>query len=126
MVGNSGLMLQSRVGADIDQYDAVIRMNNAPVGERYRPYVGTKYVTCVYQAWAAPRQGSSAGLGSHPPAWAPVGGPLVWAARSPPSLGPWSRPSDRSFATLDKAAMADTWEHPVSDRYACMREQNDV
>lgn len=41
IVGNSGDLLQMHVGEEIDQYDAVVRNNGAPV-ENYTQYVGKK------------------------------------------------------------------------------------
>lgn len=41
IVGNSGKLLQSECGADIDDYDVVIRCNHAPT-KGYENYVGSK------------------------------------------------------------------------------------
>ena len=42
IVGNGGSLLTTRHGKDIDAHDAVLRMNNAPVGNKYLDYVGSK------------------------------------------------------------------------------------
>ncbi|CAL6283357.1 unnamed protein product [Bathycoccus prasinos] len=42
VVGNGGALLTSRHGKDIDAHDAVLRMNNAPVGGRFTDHVGSK------------------------------------------------------------------------------------
>ncbi|XAR67856.1 Beta-galactoside alpha-2,3-sialyltransferase [Bertholletia excelsa] len=41
VVGNSGDLLKTRFGKEIDGYDAVIRENGAPI-QNYKEYVGTK------------------------------------------------------------------------------------
>jgi hypothetical protein len=42
VVGNSGSLLLANHGAEIDGHDAVLRMNNAPVGGRFLAQVGQK------------------------------------------------------------------------------------
>ncbi|KAL3526250.1 hypothetical protein ACH5RR_010906 [Cinchona calisaya] len=42
VVGNSGDLLKTQFGEEIDSHDAVIRDNEAPVNERYAKYVGLK------------------------------------------------------------------------------------
>ncbi|XP_022725800.1 LOW QUALITY PROTEIN: sialyltransferase-like protein 1 [Durio zibethinus] len=42
VVGNSGDLLKTEFGKEIDSHDAVIRDNEAPVNERYAKYVGLK------------------------------------------------------------------------------------
>ena len=42
VVGNGGALLTTRHGKDIDAHDAVLRMNNAPVGGRFTDFVGSK------------------------------------------------------------------------------------
>lgn len=42
VVGNSGDLLKTEFGAEIDSHDAVIRDNEAPVNEKYARYVGLK------------------------------------------------------------------------------------
>ncbi|KAK6242868.1 hypothetical protein SCA6_008257 [Theobroma cacao] len=42
VVGNSGDLLKTRFGKEIDSHDAVIRDNEAPVNEKYAKYVGLK------------------------------------------------------------------------------------
>lgn len=42
VVGNSGDLLKTQFGEEIDSHDAVIRDNEAPVNEKYAKYVGLK------------------------------------------------------------------------------------
>ncbi|KAG5231897.1 sialyltransferase protein [Salix suchowensis] len=42
VVGNSGDLLKTEFGAEIDRHDAVIRDNEAPVNEKYAKHVGLK------------------------------------------------------------------------------------
>ncbi|XP_027102118.1 sialyltransferase-like protein 1 isoform X1 [Coffea eugenioides] len=42
VVGNSGDLLKTEFGEEIDSHDAVIRDNEAPVNEKYAKYVGLK------------------------------------------------------------------------------------
>nr|GMC46210.1 sialyltransferase-like protein 1 [Ipomoea batatas] len=42
VVGNSGDLLKTEFGPEIDSHDAVIRDNEAPVNEKYAKYVGLK------------------------------------------------------------------------------------
>ncbi|KAL2240687.1 UNVERIFIED_CONTAM: Sialyltransferase-like protein 1 [Sesamum indicum] len=42
VVGNSGDLLKTEFGKEIDSHDAVIRDNEAPVNEKYAKYVGLK------------------------------------------------------------------------------------
>ncbi|CAA2978224.1 sialyltransferase 1 [Olea europaea subsp. europaea] len=42
VVGNSGDLLKTEFGKEIDSHDAVIRDNEAPVNEKYSKYVGLK------------------------------------------------------------------------------------
>lgn len=42
VVGNSGDLLKTEFGEEIDRHDAVIRDNEAPVNEKYAKYVGLK------------------------------------------------------------------------------------
>ncbi|XP_042969308.1 sialyltransferase-like protein 1 isoform X1 [Carya illinoinensis] len=42
VVGNSGDLLKTNFGKEIDSHDAVIRDNEAPVNEKYAKYVGLK------------------------------------------------------------------------------------
>ncbi|CAN6476449.1 unnamed protein product [Victoria cruziana] len=42
VVGNSGDLLKTEFGQEIDAHDAVIRDNEAPVNEKYAKYVGLK------------------------------------------------------------------------------------
>ncbi|XP_043707318.1 sialyltransferase-like protein 1 [Telopea speciosissima] len=42
VVGNSGDLLKTEFGQEIDRHDAVIRDNEAPVNEKYAKYVGLK------------------------------------------------------------------------------------
>ncbi|KAL3731080.1 hypothetical protein ACJRO7_028017 [Eucalyptus globulus] len=42
VVGNSGDLLKTEFGEEIDSHDAVIRENEAPVNEKYAKYVGMK------------------------------------------------------------------------------------
>lgn len=42
VVGNSGDLLKNEFGREIDDHDAVIRENEAPVNEKYAKYVGMK------------------------------------------------------------------------------------
>ncbi|XP_022777012.1 sialyltransferase-like protein 1 [Durio zibethinus] len=42
VVGNSGDLLKTKFGKEIDSHDAVIRDNEAPVNEKYAKYVGLK------------------------------------------------------------------------------------
>ncbi|XVE91356.1 hypothetical protein REPUB_Repub01dG0002600 [Reevesia pubescens] len=42
VVGNSGDLLKTKFGKEIDSHDAVIRENEAPVNEKYAKYVGLK------------------------------------------------------------------------------------
>ncbi|KAL4201477.1 hypothetical protein AMTRI_Chr02g258820 [Amborella trichopoda] len=42
VVGNSGDLLKTEFGQEIDAHDAVIRENEAPVNEKYAKYVGLK------------------------------------------------------------------------------------
>ncbi|KAJ6873690.1 hypothetical protein NC651_032517 [Populus alba x Populus x berolinensis] len=42
VVGNSGDLLKTEFGAEIDSHDAVIRDNEAPVNEKYAKHVGLK------------------------------------------------------------------------------------
>ncbi|KMZ66066.1 Alpha-sialyltransferase, family GT29 [Zostera marina] len=42
VVGNSGDLLKTEFGKEIDEHDAVIRDNEAPVNEKYAKYVGLK------------------------------------------------------------------------------------
>ncbi|GLT81599.1 hypothetical protein SLE2022_000400 [Rubroshorea leprosula] len=42
VVGNSGDLLKTQFGKEIDSHDAVIRDNEAPVNEKYAKYVGLK------------------------------------------------------------------------------------
>ncbi|KAL7190156.1 hypothetical protein ACSBR2_022436 [Camellia fascicularis] len=42
VVGNSGDLLKTEFGREIDSHDAVIRDNEAPVNEKYAKYVGLK------------------------------------------------------------------------------------
>ena len=42
VVGNGGSLLTTRHRKDIDAHDAVLRMNNAPVGGRFTDFVGSK------------------------------------------------------------------------------------
>ncbi|GER46829.1 sialyltransferase-like protein [Striga asiatica] len=42
VVGNSGDLLKTEFGKEIDSHDAVIRDNEAPVNEKYAKYVGVK------------------------------------------------------------------------------------
>ncbi|KAG4927428.1 hypothetical protein JHK85_053914 [Glycine max] len=42
VVGNSGDLLKTRFGKEIDSHDAVFRDNEAPVNEKYAKYVGLK------------------------------------------------------------------------------------
>lgn len=42
VVGNSGDLLKTNFGEEIDSHDAVIRDNEAPVNEKYAKYVGLK------------------------------------------------------------------------------------
>ncbi|KAL5710562.1 purple acid phosphatase [Ranunculus cassubicifolius] len=42
VVGNSGDLLKTEFGEEIDSHDAVIRDNEAPVNEKYAKYVGMK------------------------------------------------------------------------------------
>jgi hypothetical protein len=42
VVGNSGDLLKTEFGEEIDSHDAVFRDNEAPVNEKYAKYVGVK------------------------------------------------------------------------------------
>ncbi|XP_042383547.1 sialyltransferase-like protein 5 [Zingiber officinale] len=42
VVGNSGDLLKTELGQEIDEHDAVFRDNEAPVNEKYAKYVGLK------------------------------------------------------------------------------------
>lgn len=42
VVGNSGDLLKTEFGEEIDSHDAVFRDNEAPVNEKYAKYVGLK------------------------------------------------------------------------------------
>ena len=42
VVGNSGILLKNNYGNMIDKSDIIFRINYAPVGGKYHPFVGSK------------------------------------------------------------------------------------
>ena len=53
VVGNSGDLLKNEFGREIDDHDAVIRDNEAPVNEKYAKYVGMKRNFCLLASGVA-------------------------------------------------------------------------
>lgn len=52
VVGNSGSLLFTKYGRQIDAADVVVRMNQVPVGGRYAPHVGSKTtIRIINRSW---------------------------------------------------------------------------
>jgi hypothetical protein len=53
VIGNSGILLGSALGSEIDAHDAVIRFNAAPSGSVWQPDIGSKSSLRILSSWVA-------------------------------------------------------------------------